>query len=197
MSFFNLAVEWKTFSICLTNQKYLKMSKLIKVLGLGLFGLLMVIGLQAQDQQPKASPAKEASGNIGSAMVTINYSSPGVKGRTIWGELVPYDQVWRAGANEATTFKTDKDLLIEGEELAAGTYSLFVIPKENGPSTVIFNTVPEQWGSYDYDEAKDALRVEVDPVENSMTERLEYQVNDDGIALAWEKYKLPISVSVK
>lgn len=172
------------------------MSKLIKVVIAGLFGLFMITGLHGQNQQP-ASPAKEASGNIGDAMVTIKYSSPGVKGRTIWGELVPFDKVWRAGANEATTFKTDKDLLIEGEELPAGTYSFFLIPRENGPTTVIFNTVAEQWGSSNYDESKDALRVDVEPTENSMTERLEYKIKDDGIVVAWENYKLPISVSVK
>lgn len=171
------------------------MSKLIKFVCTGLFGMLLVAGLQAQEQ--KASPAKEATGKIGDAMVTIKYSSPGVKGRTIWGELVPYDAIWRAGANEATTVTTDKALLVEGQELPAGTYSFFLIPKENGPTTVIFNTVAEQWGSYDYDESKDALRVEVQPQENSMTERLEYKVNDDGIVVAWEKYKLPIDVSVK
>lgn len=173
------------------------MSKLIKILCVGLFGLFMVTGLQAQDQEPKASPAKEASGEIGNAMVTINYSSPGVKGREIWGGLVPFDKVWRAGANEATTVTTDKDLLVEGEELPAGTYSFFIIPKENGPSTVIFNKTAEQWGSFDYDESKDALRVMVDPEENTMTERLEYQVNDDGIVVAWENWKLPIDVEVK
>lgn len=172
------------------------MSKLIKVVIAGLFGLFMITGLHGQNQQPD-SPAKEASGNIGDAMVTINYSSPGVKGRTIWGELVPFDKVWRAGANEATTFKTDKDLLIEGEELPAGTYSFFLIPRENGPTTVIFNTVAEQWGSSNYDESKDALRVDVEPTENSMTERLEYKIKDDGIVVAWENYKLPISASVK
>lgn len=81
--------------------------------------------------------------------------------------------------------------------MPAGTYSFFLIPKENGPTTVIFNTVAEQWGSYNYDESKDALRVEVEPEENSMTERLEYKVNEDGIVVAWEKYKLPIDISVK
>ncbi|HLT93012.1 MAG TPA: DUF2911 domain-containing protein [Membranihabitans sp.] len=172
------------------------MHKLIKLLFAGMLGLLMVTGLYAQNQEP-ASPPKEASGKIGDAMITINYSSPGVKGRTIWGDLVPYDQVWRAGANEATKFKTDKDLMIEGQELQAGTYSLFLIPRENGPTTVIFNTVAEQWGSYNYDESKDALRVDVEPAENSMTERLEYSVGNDGIVIAWENYKLPISVSVK
>lgn len=166
-----------------------------------LLGFFMVAGLQAQDhpakKEAKASPAKEVSGSIGDANITINYSSPGVKGRTIWGELVPFNKVWRAGANEATTIKTDKDLVVEGKDLPAGTYSFFVIPSDSGPSTVIFNKVADQWGASKYDKSKDALRAEVAPAENSMTERLEYQVNSDGIVMAWENWKLPIDVKVK
>jgi len=185
------------------------MKKLITFTLAVLIGLFMVAGVQAQNEHPaskehpsaktkaQASPAMEASGKIGTANITINYSSPGVKGRTIWGELVPFNEVWRAGANEATTVKTDKDLLIDGKELPAGTYSFYVIPRDNGPSTVIFNKVAKQWGGFDYDESKDALRVDVSPVENKMTERLEYQVNKDGIVLAWENWKLPIKVKVK
>lgn len=174
----------------------------------------MVVGLQAQNEHPakkehpssnehpakkeaKASPAKEASGKIGDATITINYSSPGVKGRNIWGELVPLNKVWRAGANEATTFKTDKDLLVEGKELPAGTYSFFVIPHEDATATVIFNKEADQWGAMKYDESKDALRVNVYPSQSNMTERLEYKVNDDGIVMAWEYYKLPIKIKVK
>ncbi|SRR5690554_1185086 len=170
------------------------MSKLTNVLFAAILGLFMIPALQAQEETP-ASPAKEASGKIGDATITINYSSPAVKGRTIWGSLVPYDEIWRAGANKATTFKTDQDLQIEGKELPAGTYSLFLIPRENGPTTVIFNTVSDQWGAYNYDESKDALRVEVEPTESSMKERLEYSVENDGIVIAWENYKLPIRIS--
>src|SRR5437870_4276896 len=78
-----------------------------------------------------ASPAATATGKTkDGATITIQYSSPGVKGRKIWGDLVPYDQVWRAGANSATIFTTDKDLKVEGKKLAAGKYSLYAIPGE-------------------------------------------------------------------
>ena len=173
------------------------MRNLFKITMVGLLGLFMVVGLQAQDTKPRLSPAKEASGKIGKAMVTINYSSPGVKGRTIWGELVPFDKIWRAGANEATTISTTKDLILDGEKLSAGTYSIFIIPRENGPATVIFNKVAKQSGTNNYDESEDALRLEVSPQENSMTERLEYIVNSKSIEMAWEKWKLSIDAKSK
>src|SRR5690554_5940773 len=91
--------------------------------------LMAFIGLAAFAQE-KASPAKTAEGTVGDAKITINYSSPAVKGRTIWGDLVPMGEVWRAGANEATTFTTTKDIMVEGKTLPAGTYSFFVIPGE-------------------------------------------------------------------
>ncbi|RMG72406.1 MAG: DUF2911 domain-containing protein, partial [Bacteroidetes bacterium] len=100
------------------------------------------------------------SGSIGTAEITINYGSPAAKGRTLWGDLVPYGAVWRTGANEATTFTVSQDVTIEGQTLPAGTYSLFTIPGESD-WTIIFNKTAEQWGAYEYDEAADALRVKV------------------------------------
>ena len=98
--------------------------------------LLTVTFVNAQDKP--ASPAAIATGKINGANITIKYSSPSVKGRKIWGELVPFDKVWRAGANEATTFETDKDLIVEGLKLPAGKYSFFVIPNEK-ECILIFN----------------------------------------------------------
>ncbi len=136
--------------------------------------------------QEKASPAQTAEGMVGDAKITIKYSSPGVKGRMIWGDLVPLGQVWRAGADEATTFTTSKDIMVEGEKLPAGTYSFFVIPNEY-ESTLIFNSVAEQWGAYDYDSGKDVLRVNVPSQQTStMEERLVYEVKDDSFELRWE-----------
>ena len=96
-----------------------------------LFALFLFssLGLSAQGGKPKASPAAEAQAKVGEANVTISYHSPGVKGRTIYGDLVPYGKIWRAGANNATTFESDKDLKLNGKDLAAGKYALFVIPK--------------------------------------------------------------------
>ncbi|TPE45279.1 DUF2911 domain-containing protein [Pontibacter mangrovi] len=159
-----------------------------------LFGILLSVGAYAQET--KASPAATATGKIGEATVTVNYSSPGVKGRTIWGELVPYGEVWRAGANEATTVMFDKDVLVEGEALPAGTYSFYAIPGEK-EWTVIFNKVTKQWGT-EYDESQDALRVQVTPRESAqMNERLKYEVKDDELVLGWENLEVPISVQAQ
>src|SRR5689334_13206121 len=93
----------------------------------------------------KKSPPATALGKVAGASITITYSSPSVKGRKIWGELVPYGKAWRAGANEATTFMTDKDIKVEGKELKAGKYSLFIVPSEN-EWEFILNSETGQWG---------------------------------------------------
>src|ERR1043165_8960928 len=106
----------------------------------------MTAGSFAQgDKSKRPSPPDSTTGQIGGATITINYSSPAVKGRKIWGELVPYGKVWRAGANQATTFETDKAIKIEGKELPAGKYSLFAQPGEN-EWQLIFNSETGQWG---------------------------------------------------
>lgn len=143
----------------------------------------------------RPSPPRKASGAIGEMAVEINYSSPSVKGRKIWGGLVPYSEVWRTGANEATTISFSKTVLVEGKKLAAGKYSLFTIPKE-GKWTVIFNTVADQWGAYEYDQSKDALRVEVTPQPlDEPVEMLEFVVADGKVTLRWEKLAVPVSVA--
>ena len=158
-----------------------------------LMGILMSATVWAQDAKPKASPPATASGKVGNATVTINYSSPSVKGRTIWGELVPYGKVWRAGANEATTVTTDQDVMVEGKKLPAGTYSFYAIPGEE-EWTIIFNKTNKQWGTQ-YDEKQDALRVMAKPRQAaSMSERLVYDVTKDGIVLRWENLEVPVKV---
>lgn len=148
--------------------------------------LVAFVGFAASAQE-KASPAKTTEGMVGDAKITINYSSPAVKGRTIWGDLVPFNEVWRAGANEATTFTTTKDIMVQGKELPAGTYSFFVIPGDSGQSTFIFNKVAKQWGAFDYDPNEDVLRVDVPSGENpTMEERLVYEVNPDNFKIKWE-----------
>ncbi|SNS46277.1 Protein of unknown function [Belliella buryatensis] len=147
---------------------------------------LMAFGLVAQTQDEKPSPAKTAEGEINGAKITINYSSPAVKGRTIWGDLVPLGQVWRAGANDATTIEFSKDVKVQGKDLPAGKYSFFVIPGEM-ESTFIFNKVAKQWGAYSYDQSQDALRVTVPSVQGSaMEERLVYEVTSSGFEIRWE-----------
>ena len=151
------------------------------------FSLFIVLfALSTAFAQEKASPARTAEGTAAGAKITIKYSSPAVKGRTIWGDLVPLGQVWRAGADDATTFTTSKDITIQGQKLAAGTYSFFVIPGEY-ESTFIFNKVAKQWGAYNYDAKQDVLRVNVPSQQTSaMEERLVYEVKPDSFEIRWE-----------
>lgn len=142
-----------------------------------------------------ASPRKEMTGTIGDAEVVVNYGSPSVKGRTIWGDLVPYDELWRTGANEATTITFSQDVMIEGEQLAAGTYGLFTIPGEE-EWTVIFSNVTESWGSGEYDEAEDALRVMATPeMVDEASETMEFMVDGNNLVLRWDKVAVPVEIT--
>lgn len=173
------------------------MKKVFSLSPLFLFflGTIFSLSVSAQEQQNRPSPAAKATGKIGDANITIAYSSPAVKGRTIWGGLEAYGKVWRAGANEATTFETDKDVKVEGKTLPAGKYAFFVIPKENEDWTVIFNKTANQWGAYKYDEKQDALRVDVKTKKSKeFNERLKYEVEKDGIALKWENVEVPVKI---
>ncbi|MES2386786.1 MAG: DUF2911 domain-containing protein [Bacteroidota bacterium] len=160
------------------------------------FILLLSFTAFAQTPESKPSPAATATGKIGEANITIEYSSPAVKGRKIWGDLVPYNQVWRAGANEATIFTTDKDISVEGNKLPAGKYSLFAIPAE-AEWTIIFNKVAKQWGAYKYTDKEDALRVRVKPREaKEQKERLAYTIDPKkGFTLSWDKLDVLVLVS--
>lgn len=149
----------------------------------------------AQEAKVVASPATTATGKIKDATITINYGSPSVKGRTIWGGLEKYDAVWRAGANDATTFETDKDIMVEGKNLPAGKYSFFLLPRASGTWTAIFNKEPKQWGAFKYEEAKDQLRVDVKVKALKETqERLVYKIEKKGFTLEWDKIAVPVSI---
>ncbi|MCY0969324.1 DUF2911 domain-containing protein [Chryseobacterium wangxinyae] len=157
----------------------------------------MTISVSAFGQEAKkpASPAMTATGKIKDANITIAYSSPSVKERKVWGELVPYNKVWRAGANDATTFETSKDITVQGKKLPAGKYSFFLIPKESGTWTAVFNKEPKQWGAYKYEESKDALRVDVKTKALPTTqETLVYKVNSNGFTMDWDKISVPVEI---
>ena len=152
----------------------------------------------------RVSPKTEVIQTIGLTEISITYSRPGVKGRKIWGELVPYNKVWRAGANEATKITFGTDVKINGKELKKGAYAFFVIPTEK-EWTLIFNNVADQWGAFTYNEAKDALRIKVKPVKGNYAEWLYYSFtnmvvkkrgspNSAVVSLNWENLKVPFTV---
>jgi len=166
--------------------------KNIKTTLLVLFTFFSISLVNAQEK-PK-SPAEKATGTINGATIQINYGSPSVRERKIWGELVPFDQVWRAGANEATTFETDKDLTIEGSKLPAGKYSFFIIPNKT-ECVIIFNKIAKQWGAYKYDEKEDQLRVKVKPqTAGTKVEKLIYNINAKNITLSWDDWVVGFKV---
>ena len=171
-----------------------------KGLILTLVGILMTSLIYAQaDKSKRASPPETATGTVAGSNITINYSSPAVKGRKIWGDLVPYDKVWRLGANEATTFETSKDIKVEGKKLPAGKYSLYAIPGEK-EWVIIFNSKTGQWGikndeSTTEDPANDVLRVTVKPWKSStFNERMKIVVDKKGFVIEWENLKVPVSI---
>ena len=149
---------------------------------------------------PRDSQHSVVTQRIGITDITINYHRPLVKGRAIWGKLVPYDEVWRAGANENTTITVTDAVSIEGKPLAKGTYGLFMIPGQN-QWTVIFSKVHTAWGNFTYKEADDALRVTVKPQASEPREALTYDFDDvkadSAVAtLRWEKVAVPFKVDV-
>lgn len=172
----------------------MKKSFQLKAAFLFAFALLVSTFAFAQDAKPIASPRDSVSGTAAGSTITINYGSPSVKGRKIWGGLEAYGKVWRAGANEATTFTTTKAIKVEGKTLAAGTYGFFLIPAENGTWTVIFNKVAKQWGAYKYDDKEDALRVTVKTKAAPLHERLVYTIDSKSFCLFWDKIVVPVSV---
>lgn len=171
------------------------------LLFVALLSLLAPAGAFAQQLKlPRPSPKASVQQTVGLTEVTINYCRPGVKGRTIWGDLVPYDKVWRTGANEATTIQLSQDVKVNGKPLPAGLYSVHTIPSKSA-WTVIFNKKAEQWGSYEYDDKQDALRIQVTPAAGPMQEYMEFsfpEVTPEGatIELAWEKVRVPFKIEV-
>lgn len=150
----------------------------LKIIGAMLLSLCITTSSFAQDKKKeRKSPPAMAEAQVGKAKVTINYSQPSVKGRTVFGDLVPYDKVWRTGANEATIIVLSADVTINGKTLAAGTYSLFTIPTA-GDWTIIFNNDSEQWGAYGYKKKKDALRITAKQSKNEATEKMTISIDE-------------------
>lgn len=148
---------------------------------------------------PRVSPDAIVGQTIGLTEVRIIYGRPSVRGRTIFGDLVPFDEVWRTGANEATAISFSTPVRIKGKSLDAGTYGLFTIPGTD-EWTIIFNNEPEQWGAYNYDSEQDALRVEVEPESAPTQELMTFSFDNvtDSTAtclLRWAEARVPIEIS--
>ena len=153
-----------------------------------LFSAVLFITASACGQNPPASPPAKASATTDNgATITINYSQPSVKGRTIGKDLEPMDgKIWRTGANKATVFEVSKDVKVEGQPLAAGKYGLFTLV--NGDEvTIIINKTWDQWGAFGYKEADDALRVKVKGKKaGAFSEKMTFAIAKNGIvSLTW------------
>jgi hypothetical protein len=164
------------------------------------FVMLSSQSFAQNNKKVRVSPKAAVIQTVGFTEVKIDYNRPGVKERIIWGGLVPYNKVWRAGANEATKFAFSTDVQINGKTLKAGSYSFFVIPTKES-WTLIFNKVADQWGAFEYNEAEDALRFEITPEEGSMQEWLAYTIaktsdNSAIVKLEWEKLNIPFKIEV-
>lgn len=143
-------------------------------------------GCAEENKAKRPSPAATAKETIASGnTITINYSRPSLKGRTIGKDIVPFGKVWRAGANEATTFEISKDTKIEGKALSKGKYSLYAIPGKT-TWTIIFNKTWDQWGT-EYNEANDVVRVQVTPAKApDFVEMMKFIIERDGrVLLFW------------
>lgn len=158
----------------------------------GLSGSLPAAAQRADDVS-RASKNGRTAATIDGVEVIIEFGRPNVNGRTIWGSLVPHGEVWRTGADEATTISFAKDVKIEGSSLAAGTYGLFSIPSED-EWTIVFNNVAQQWGAFNYSQSEDALRVTVKPRASDHEESLNFEIDGSQVVLRWEKLAVPFEV---
>ena len=154
----------------------------------------------ADFETPRASPYAKTEQTVGLTDITIDYSSPGVKGRKVWGELVPYGQVWRTGANKATKITFSKDVVIGTTPVPAGSYAFFAVPTADA-WTLILNKDFNQGGAFNYKKELDVARVDVKPEAITPRERLAYTVtdfNDDqaNISLEWEKVRVSLPVKL-
>jgi hypothetical protein len=182
--------------------KYLRATSFVFIVSL-VFLWIASGTVQAQEranEEPRTSPNATVSQTIGTTPITITYGRPHVNDRAIFGELVPYDQIWRTGANEATTITFPEPVTVEGQPLDAGTYSLFTIPGES-EWTIVFNDIAQQWGAFDYDQSEDVLRVTVEPENAPHQEMMTFgfeEVTDTSaeIVLHWSEVRVPFTVSL-
>lgn len=178
-------------------------SRTHSIAALLVFALLSFTALPAAAQdrdnsEARASPNARVAQTIGTTQVTMHYGRPGVKGREVFGELVPWGEVWRAGANEPTTITFSDDVQVEGQSLEAGTYNIFIRPSESGAWDAIFTTQVD-WGTM-FDQASPVLEVSVSPEEAPAQEWLMYRFENLSetsaeLVMHWAETRLPITIS--
>lgn len=169
-----------------------------------LYSLLFILTLSAaaaaQVVIPRESNRQDVMQMVGDTKISVSYHRPNVKGRKIWGELVPYGEVWRTGANNATIIEFSNDVTVNGQPLKKGKYSLHTLPTAAN-WTIIFNKVADQWGSFTYDAKEDVLRVEATPVSLPFKETMTIEFakvigNTAEIHIRWGDLAVPITVDV-
>lgn len=150
------------------------------------FALGAVDAQDSEDKSKRPSPPMTSTATVNGGEITIDYSSPAVKGRTIFGDLVPYGKIWRLGANEATTITFQKDVTIGEDEIEAGKYAMFAIPNEMD-WTIVFNSVWDQWGTYNHDASKDVATIDVDAKKaEENVERFTIEIDKSGkVNISW------------
>ena len=170
------------------------------VLGALLLGAIPATAQLPPLKLPEASPKASVSQRVGLTDIQIDYNRPAVNKRKVWGDLVPWNEPWRAGANENTTITFSTPVTVGGKKLPAGTYGIHMIPTEKD-WTVALSTVSSAWGSFSYDPKEDAVRFTVTPKAAEFEERLQYRFEDPTAdsttaVLGWDKLEIPIPIQV-
>ena len=173
--------------------------------GTGLVGLLAAMAAPpafAQLQLPQASPLAKVSQIVGLTEISVAYHAPGVKGRPVWGKLVPYGQVWRAGANQSTRVRFEDDVLVGGQRIPAGQYAFYALPTDSVSAFVIFNRDTARWGTEGYNPQSDVFRVPVTLAAAPFCETLQYGFSNvrptsATLDLSWERRRLSVPIEVE
>ncbi|HTH56003.1 MAG TPA: DUF2911 domain-containing protein [Cyclobacteriaceae bacterium] len=169
------------------------MKKQISLLVVMLVALFAISAYAQKDKSKRPSPPAKAEGTVDGVKIVIDYSTPFVKGRKVFGGLEPYGKVWRTGANEATSFEIDKNIKVEGKELPKGKYTLYSIPGEK-EWVVIFNKQTGQWGT-EYTESSDALRVTVKTEKTaSLVEQFNIAIKGNKVVISWENSQFAFNI---
>jgi hypothetical protein len=172
----------------------------MKILTKAITLFFLSLSIYAQIDLPRQSPSASVSQKVGYTEIMIDYCRPAIHGRQIWGGLVPYNKVWRTGANEATTIQFTTDVIVEGNKVPAGRYSLFTIPTEN-EWTIILNKTDKQWGAFNYKQEDDLLRFNVKPEKNSFMERMQFSFSNitdssASVVLNWENIHVVFGIKI-